>query len=635
MKETSYGYAGNILRVDLTSAGISVEKTAPYISKYLGGRGINQAILFNELQPGITPFDPENKICFGAGVLVGTLVPGASRLNADSKNALTGGIGSGSAGGWFASELKFAGYDHVVIEGKAATPVYLWIDDDKISLRAARDMWGTTVSETERLVKEDLGQSDIQVLSIGPGGESIGRTSSIVVSGSRVIGRCGLGAVMGAKNLKAIAVKGTGSIKLKEKEAFIESVDAVSQRIRNLKGAEALITYGTLFCSPSYNDLSALSYKNYQDDHIPAAHLDRISHEAFRDFEIDRYACTSCPLPCGHVYTIKQGDYAGTRCYKAEANAVWNFGGRLAVDDIGGILKAQEECCQLGLDIDNTSGVIAWAIDCFQNGLISKDETDGLVLDWGDHNVILALIRKIAFRKGFGKILSEGSFRASQILGKGSEKYVFHLKGQDLMEGIRSMKGWALGIVVSARGGGHTRGALATERSRWSEEESQKTFGIPTAGIATAYAGKATALMYMEHANAVWDAFGICFFLANRSNPNGMNPSELARFYTLATGIKLSENELMKAGERLHNLEKMFNVRHAGFTRDDDYPPKRLMEEPIKSGPLKGEMLRKPDWDRMLDEYYDCHGWDRKTSRPTRGKLTELELDHCIEALDK
>ena len=141
--------------------------------------------------------------------------------------------------------------------------------------------------------------------------------------------------------------------------------------------------------------------------------------------------------------------------------------------------------------------------------------------------------------------------------------------------------------------------------------------------------------MYMEHANAVWDAFGICFFLANRSNPNGMNPSELARFYTLATGIKLSEDELMRAGERLHNLEKMFNVRHAGFTRDDDYPPKRLMEEPIKSGPLKGELLRKPDWDRMLDEYYDCHGWDRKTSRPTRGKLTELELDHCIEALDK
>lgn len=274
--------------------------------------------------------------------------------------------------------------------------------------------------------------------------------------------------------------------------------------------------------------------------------------------------------------------------------------------------------------------MIAWAIDCYQNGLISTKDTDGLVLDWGDHAAIIELIRKIGYRTGFGNILAEGTSGASQLLGKGSERYAFHIKGQDLIEGIRSMKGWALGVVVSPRGAAHTRGALATERSKWSESESRQTFGTQTAGIATAYKEKAKALMYMEQANAVWDSLGICFFTANRSNPDGVNPKELALFYSLATGIPMTEDELMNIGERLHNLEKMFNVHHAGFTRKDDYPPKRLMEEPIKSGPLKGEQLLREDWDRLLDDYYDCHGWDRETSWPTRKKLKALDLEELF-----
>jgi aldehyde:ferredoxin oxidoreductase len=456
------------------------------------------------------------------------------------------------------------------------------------------------------------------------------KPSSIVVSGSRVVGRCGLGAVMGSKNLKAIAVKGSGSIKIHDPDRFMDAADSVSRRIRRLKGAPAMVTYGTLIASPVYNKLSALTFKNYEDDHIPDEHLRKISHEAFHGIEVDRYACASCPLPCSHVYTIDAGPYAGTRCHKAEANSVWNFGGRLAMDDINGILKAQEECCQLGLDIDNTSGAIAWAIDCYQNGLISMDDTDGLVLDWGDHGAVIELIRKIAFRTGFGNILAEGTFKASQILGKGSDRYAFHIKGQDLIEGIRSMKGWALGVVVSPRGAAHTRGALATERSKWSESDSWRTFGTRTAGIATTYDDKAKALMYMERANAVWDALGICLFTVNRSDPEGINPDELALFYSMATGIPISEKELMKTGERLHTLEKLFNIHHAGFTRKDDYPPKRLMEEPIKSGPLKGERLLKEDWDRLLDDYYDCHKWDKQTSWPTREILKSLGLEEVL-----
>ncbi len=636
MTRSLYGYGGSILRVDLTTTKFFTEPTEKYIPKFLGGRGTNQWILFRELRQGVTPFEPANQICFGAGALVGTLVPGAARLSVDSKNAFTDGIGSGNSGGWFAAELKFAGYDHIVMCGKAKEPVYLLIEDDKVFLKSAAALWGKTTAETEQTIKKDTGQDDLQVLCIGPAGENMARQACIVVSGSRVVGRCGLGAIMGSKNLKAIAVKGTGTIGIKEPDRFMALVNRVSQRLRGLKGAKERKEYGTLVGSPLYNDLSALPFKNYQDDYIPDETFDKISHEIFHHrYEIDRYACVSCPTPCGHIYSIDHGPYKGRKCHKAEANTVWNFGGRLAVDDVSAILSIQEECCQLGLDIDNTASVIAWAIDCYQNRIITKADTDGLELDWGKSGVILELLRKIAHREGFGNILAEGSLKASQIVGKESEKYAFHMKGQDLIEGIRSMKGWALGVVVSARGGTHTRGALATESRGYSTEDSQKIFGVKTAGIGPTYEGKAKVVSYFEYVHSLLDSLGVCFFTGNWTTPEGLTPEELAQFYSLATGIDLQESGLMKTGERIHNVEKMFNVYHARFTRNDDYPPKRLMEEPIKSGPLKGELLREADWTKMLDEYYILHGWDPSTSWPTKEKLEELDLLECLDILER
>ena len=636
MKTSRYGYAGNILCIDLTSVEINSQPTEIYLPRFLGGRGINQWILLKELRPWVTPFDPANLICFGAGALSGTLVPGAARLSIDSKNAFTTGIGSGNSGGWFSAVLKYAGYDNIIIRGKAREPSYLWIEDDKVILKSASAIWGKNTSETEKIIKEDLGQNDIQVLCIGPAGENMARSACIIVSGSRVVGRCGLGAIMGSKNLKAIAVKGTGTIGVKNPKEFMTLVEAISKRLRRLKGAKARREFGTLVASPLYNELSALCYKNYEDDYIPQESLAKISHEVFHNmYEVDRYACTACPTPCGHVYHISNGIYSGTECHKAEANAVWNFGGKLALNNAGAILKIQEECCQLGLDIDNAASVIAWSIDCFQNKILSIKDTDGLELNWGDHQVILELLRKIAYREGFGSVLAEGSLRASKMVEKGSEKYAFHMKGQDLIEGIRSMKGWALGVVVSARGGAHTRGAPTTESRKLSPEDSQKIFGVETAGDARAYLGKAEVVKYFEYVNALLDSLGVCFFTGNWTSPEGITPEELARLYSHATGIRTSEKELMKTGERIHNVEKMFNVSHAGFSRGEDYPPRRLMEEPIKSGPLKGEQLKQGDWDKMLDEYYNLHGWDQYTSWPTKEKLEELNLPECIAILEK
>ena len=635
MKRKSYGYAGNILRVDLTTARHWTEPTSNFAPRFLGGRGINQWILLNEVRSWVTPFEPANILCFGAGALTGTLVPGASRLNIDSKNALTLGIGSGNAGGWFASEMKFAGYDHVVVQGKAKWPVYLYIEDDKISFRPARDLWGKTTRETVALIQQDVGHSDVQVACIGPAGENMVKPACIIVSGFRAVGRCGLGAIMGSKNLKAVAVRGTGEIELKHPDAFMSLVNSVSDRLLNIPSVQIRKKFGTLAVGPLHNSFSGVPYKNFEDEYHPQESFKKISPEVFNSrYQTDCYACMACPTPCGHSYFVDHGRYAGTQCLKLEANTQLGFGSRLGIDDPASNLKAQDECGLLGLDVDNTSGAIAWAIDCFQNNLLSKDDTDGLTLNWGDHGVLIELIRKIAHREGIGNLLAEGSLKASQILGKGSEKYSFHIKGQDLVEGIRSCKGWALGIVVSQRGASHTRGAPYSEFRQWSPEESQETFGVKTAGDPTAYIGKPNLVAYYDAACALWDSLGICFIIANWASPEGVNPRELGEFYSFATGRNISEEDLMKTGERIHNVEKMFNVTHAGFTRREDYPPKRLMQEPIKSGPFKGELLSREEWDKMLDRYYLLRGWDQVTSWPTTETLTRLDLEECVKMLE-
>jgi len=631
-----HGYAGKILRADLDTLQVTTSSIEESCLNFLGGRGINQRILLKELAFGVSCFDPASIICFGAGGLVGTTTPGAARLSVDSRNAFTNGIGSGSAGGWFAAELKFAGYDNIVIRGRAKEPVFLFIEDTSAELRSASDLWGLTTSETIESIREDLGKEDVEVLCIGPAGENLARQGCIIVSGGRAVGRCGLGAVMGSKNLKAIVVRGTGGIDIKHPEEFLDLVERICHRLFSLEGVKGRKQFGTIVASPSYNDLSALPYRNYEDDHIPNERLERISHEVFHEsYEIGRYACTACPAPCGHKYYVKDKKNAESYCQKVEANSVWNFGGRLAINDVGEILKLQEECCQLGLDIDNTSGVVAWAIDCFLNEVVSLEETGGLNLEWGDSAAILSLMRRIAYRDGFGNLLAEGSARASKIVGKEAERYAFHIKGQDLIEGIRSMKGWALGVVVSARGGTHTRGALATESRRFSPKDCEAIFGSTTASDPLAYEGKTKAVAYYEYVHAILDSLGICFFTSNWTDPKGMNPDEIANLYSFATGSKISVEELMMAGERIHNQEKMFNVAHAGFSRRNDYPPQRLMEEPIKSGPLKGQMLKKGKWEEVLDEYYTLHGWDLSTGWPKMEKLEELGLHDYIHFLDE
>lgn len=629
-----HAYASKILRVDLSSGKIATEPTMKYVKRFLGGRGINQWILYKEVKPGISPFDPANVLIFGTGVLVGTAAPAACRCTVDSKNVFTGGVGSANSGGHFGPELKFAGYDHVVIQGRSRLPCYLWIDDDKVETKNAQHLWGKTTWENDDTIREELGDDDIQIASIGPAGENLVSAACIINNGARAAARCGLGAVMGSKNLKAIAVRGTGEISVAKPEKFMQLVEELLEKIINNDCMKDYIKWGTTFLPKIYNDSGNSAVRNFQDGYWEPEKLEKISEEKIDKFSKGRLSCFGCPIGGSHYFKVDSGKFRGTEGEGFEYNSLSNFGCRVDVDYLPAIIKAHVLCSQYGLDVDNASGAIAWAMECYERGILKKEDVDGLNLEWGNYDAVLELLEKIALRKGFGDLLAEGSKKASQKVGKGSEKYSMNVKGQELWESLRASKGWSLGTIVSPRGGGHLRGNPLTEFLKISPEEGERIFGVSTAGDGKAYEGKAKLVIYFENFKAVVDCLNICYIVTQWSSPDLLDLEDLAKMLSLATGRQTTVAELITIGERVHNVEKAFNVRE-GMTRKDDMPPERFFAEPIKSGPEKGERLQKDKFGKMLDEYYELRGWDKDTGLPTKAKLEELDLGEIADELDK
>ncbi len=628
--EKALSIGGKILTVDLSNQGISEEPTTGYSNRFLGGMGINLWKLLQEVPQGASPQDPDNMIAFGAGVLVGTIAPAACRLSIASKNPFTGGLGAANAGGFFAPELKYAGFDHIFIKGRAGKPVYLFIDDETVSIEDASFLWGHTTWETEDLLRERIGERNVQMLTIGPAGENTVSAACIVVSRSRAAARCGLGAVMGSKNLKAIVVRGSGGIEIADPEGFTEACREMTRKIMRAEGAKKLRTYGTPVSFLRWNSQSALPTRNFQETQMDPEKAEKISHLVLKENHIQKgFGCFSCPILCSQYQKVKDGPYAGLEGEKIECQNLWDFGAKLGMDDAPAILKASALCTQLGLDIDNASGAISWAFECFQRGLLTEKETDGVQLRWGDHETILELLRKTAFREGFGALLAKGSHEASRIIGRGSERYAVHVKGQELAEELRAFKGWALGVTVAARGGAHTMGAPLTERMTLSESLSEELFGVATASVPEAYEGKAKLVAYYERFHAILDGLGMCYFTSNWMGPEFLAPKDYVRLYNLATGGHLTDTEFMMMGERIHTLGKVFNARHTDFSRKDDFPPERLFKEPT-TGSQKEHSLDESKWSDMLDEYYDLHGWDREKGLPKEETLVALGLNELV-----
>lgn len=628
---TKYGWTDQRLIIDLTKEKVVKEplpQSLPH--NFIGGRGINSITLFNLVKPGTDPLGPNNVLLFGIGPLTGTLVPSSGRFTISALSPLTvvgkdkPCFGDSNSGGFFGPELKFAGYDQVIIKGKAKKPVYLWINDETVNVRSAEHLWGMNTWETDEAIKKDEEDPDIQTACIGPAGENLSRMGCIVSGGSiskGIAGKCGIGAVMGSKNLKAVAVRGSKSVKVARPEELEKTVEQAIQALYNDPSSIAYSLYGTPSLVEAHHWAGRLPTRNYQ-----ATEFDGwadINAEALEKYWVKSMACFCCPLHCRHYYIVDSGPYECSG-EGPEYVTLGGFGSKCGNRNLESILYANTSCDQLGLDHQNTASTIAWVMECWQRGILTKQDTDGLVAEWGNHEAIIELIRKIAYRKGFGNLLAEGAYRAAKVVGKGSQKYVMHAKGQDpAISDPRAAKAWGLAYAVASRGGDHLR-ALATAETFFSSEEAEKLFGAKEAVERFGIKGKGRLVRWCEDQRAVADSLEMCKFVVRTVL---MNPNWLAKLFNAVTGLNSTAQQMMEVGERIVNVERAFNVRQ-GITKKDDTLSERFLKDPIPTGPAKGEVL---NLEPMLKEYYDARGWNVETGIPTKKKLGELGLKKWLK----
>jgi len=625
------GLSGKILRVDLSNEKIWAEQTEKYAKEFIGGRTINSFILFNELDRSIKWSDPENLIIFGVGALVGTLTPGACRTSIDTINVFNNGKGSANVGGHFGPELKYAGFDHVVISGKSETPVYLWIKDGKAEIKDARSLWGKTTFMTEEILEKEYSPLKIRVASIGPAGEHLVKGSGVVCDRAKVAGGSGVGCVMGDKKLKAVVACGQGgSIHVAEPDQFFRAVDVTLKKVRESPLSEMMkkTTLAGRFSDPSSPNWDFLvSARNGQDDFWEIEKRRRLtnSETGFLKFRKSISACFMCPIGCMPFSEISEGKFAETKGEGFWSNTVMDAV-RLDITDPAGIMKAWFLCNELGLDTDFATSVSSWAFECYEKGLFTEKDTDGRKLEWGNAEVFIELLKKIAYRQGIGDLLARGVKDASQKIGHGSEQFAIHVKGQDSIEPFRIPKGWALGVCTSPVAGRHLRGtSIGGER-----------FGPKNASFkAHIYENQVPYVIWQSLTKEMEDMLGICVYVGTWSGAYALEPSDYVALTNSVMGTNITEEEMFVIARRSYNLEKAFNTLHTNFDREDDYPPKRFMDEPVKSGPYKGYRCEKENWDKMLNQFYELQGWDKESSLQTRSCLLELGMVDIAERLEK
>lgn len=621
-----YGYAGHILRINLTDKTIKKEKLSTQDAKnYLGGRGFNAQRVYQEVKQGTDPLGPDNKLMFSTGPLVGTMFPTASRFNVSAKSPQTGIFGDSNAGGHFAPEMKFAGYDQIIIKGKSSDPIYIHIKDEMVYFKDATQLTLKTVYEKDRLIKKDLNDPYVQTVTMGPAAENGVKYGSLFANQVRAAARTGLGTVMASKNLKGLAVRGTGIIEVAEPESFKELVLQLEKEIREHEQYEGRRLMGTTRILMLANKAGFLPTRNYTAGTFE--HASKVSGEKLAaEYNVKSRGCFACTIPCSRIYTVKQGQHKGLHGEGPEYESLGSFSSRLGNSDIEVALKANDMCNQLGLDILTVAGCIGWAMEMYEAGELTKEETGGLELNWGNGEAMLTLIQQIADRKGFGDIFAEGSLAAAEKLGKGHERTI-QVKGMDLiMADPRGLKGFGLGYMVSSRGGDHLRSEPFIELTD-DPEIGKKMFGVPESTLRRADKGKGKLIHYFEDWCAVIDALEPCKNIMQ--NMMLLPFDRAATAMTITTGIKITPQEIQEAGTRIINLERMFGVRE-GITRKDDDLPRRFKETPLIEGDSSGTVV---NTDLMLDEYYAERGWNQLTGHPTPETLNKLGLGFAVKDL--
>jgi len=599
-----YGWTGTILRVNLSTGKISKEPTNPQLAKlYIGARGMAEKIFSDEVDPKVDPFSAENKLIFAPGPFSGTYAPSAGRYNVVTKGPLNGALSASNSGGSFGPELKYAGYDMVIIEGKAQKPVYLWINDAKVEIRDAGRIWGQQVPDTTDMVRAETDE-DAKVACIGPAGEKLVLFASIMNEMGRAAGRSGVGAVMGSKNLKAVAVSGSGSVKVADPVKFRESVFKSRRKIQaHPVGGQGLKVYGTDVLVNILNQTGALPARNFSDGYFPTAN--NVGGETLTEKYLSRpRGCFSCIISCGRASKVTNPKYAGEG-EGPEYESAWCFGPDCGIDEMDAVVKANYICNELGLDTITMGSTIACAMDMYEDGLITLKDTGGIPLNFGNAESMVEMVRLTGLNEGFGQKLAMGSYRLAESYGH--PEYSMTAKKQEMPAyDPRGVQGVGIEYATSNRGGCHVRGyTIAVE-----------VLGNPVKMDNLALEGKAELTITFQNLTAALDASGACLF-----STFGLGADELAEMLTDLTGVPYPTEEFMKAGDRIWNLERVFNLK-AGITGKDDKLPERLLHNPIKTGPAKGNVSHLPE---MLPEYYKLRGWTEE-GVPTPEKLESLSL---------
>jgi len=625
------------LQVDLTSGQVdTISFDQNVLKKFLLGRGIGDWLLFNRVQPGKTePLGPDNVLIFGSGILIGTNFPGAVRTSVVSLNVLTGGYGESSCAGHFATRLKQAGHDGLLVQGKSSTPVYLWISERGVEIRDASHLVGKTTFETSSMIQEELKGDDIATATIGPAGERLVRYA-LINCDNRYAGRCGMGAIMGSKNLKAIAVRGTGTVHALDEQLLKKTEKKVRKALASEKGLRNKALYGLGKDTEAYNEMGLLFTKNFQETDFDR--VSEIGYERVKGYYKKILPClTDCPVRCDRLVAIPDGEpYGGTTVSSLQATPAYNMA-QLLVDDMPTVIKAFELCNGYGIDMHSWSNCIAWAIECYERKILSREDTDKLELRWGDGPLLLESIRRIAFREGsFGNLLAEGVARASKRIGRGAERYAMHQKGMEINDELRVDKGMAFGILTESRGAGHTLGAyFGSFDKEMTTDRAKKLYGTENAALAEVYEDKADLVVQTEQYGAIQDCLGICWFASHRAAPlliEQYNMQTYADCIRDATGVSVSADELFVIAERILSLEKVINVL-SGLTRDDEYPPQRFFE-PIPKGLKAGMKLDRRSLEALFRRHALLHNWDPETGIPTRSTLEQLGLGEVADRLE-
>ena len=612
-----FSYAGRILYVDLSTGKVKTEQlTEETAKKYIGGIGLGIRLLMENSKPGKDAFNPETPLIFATGPLSGTMGPTAGNGYAVvSKSPATGGIAESKAHGFFGPELKRAGYDAIVFTGKSEKLVYAWIDDDTVQLLDAEQLRGKSPYETDTAIREELGDHYIRVSAIGEAGEKLVRFAAIINDEFRAIGRTGMGAVMGSKNLKAVAVRGTQDVNVADLEGFKEFIKMIHERMKG-PATRKYRTLGTPENVLVLNSLAALPTRNFTDATFEGA--EKVSGEYLNEHFVKKIiGCATCAMRCDHIAVVPEGPYKGSTS-RMEFECLWALGPSCGVDRLDAIIEAMRLCNYYGVDGISAGVTVGFAMDLYENGLITKEKADGIDLRFGNHEALIETIKKIGSREGWlGDILGEGTKRAAEKIGKDAYKYACHIKGLELPGyDIRGLKTAALGFAVSFRGACHLRSGAYSPDVKGKVDR----FKIEK--------GRGPIIMDNEDQYNVIDSLILCKF-SRGTYYDGLD--DMAKYYTLATGIEVTPEDLRKAGERINNLARLFNVREGVGTRDFDTLPYKIMNVPIPDeGVAKGAVVNKQEFELGLDDYYATRGWSRE-GIPTVEKLKELDLEEFAD----